>query len=1019
MNNAFKLSRLAKVVIMTLGVSSTPLLTCAAVIGSQSGDVITLADGTTLNGDARYGAMMYGILIPLSYTPKIDLGTGSTLNITDPSGSVNSILIFGTSGSLNADRLTINATGKHASALEVFGANNSINLGSGSSAIVVSSADGDASGMMVRQGSLLADNLHISTTGNHGVALNISGYGSTANIGYGSLIETNGVDEDGVRVDNLVGEANGKHASLVADALSVITLADHSTAFNIQVNSWADLGSHSQLLTSGINSPGIWNFGGNLTADALTIKTTGLISPAIEGRENSITTIGPGSVVVTANAGALVAMDDNVTLNFLGSEDNRNSISTTGLYGASAQSAGSTILLRNSDITVDHVRGMGLLSYSGGVINGDGLTITTSTDAYGVYAYGNGEVNLTGETVIDVGSPEGVALATPYVAGAPGIITAAGKMDITGGVISVGGLIDLDFAPASRWYGSALIDSKDQGHLNVSLTDSEWRVAASSTLDNLQLDHAQVDLSAAVDNAPGSTLTVANLSGSGDFTLRTDLAGDGDGVNNLGDKIVVTSSSAGSYGLTIKNRGSAATHGDEVLTVVETPDGAATFTGNADVELGGYVYRVNKQGTNWVLASASIAPEEDVVPDDKTPEVEPVEPVTPPEEEEVAPVEPVTPPDEEDVTPVEPVTPPDEEDAAPVEPVTPPDEEDAVPVEPVTPPDKEEAAPTPPQEEAPAEQPAVTPPGNSKPTPVISTSASAGANFLNIGYLMNYAETQTLLQRMGDVRQGQRAGNVWLRGTGGRFDGFASGKLSQFSLNYSGYQFGVDKRLADEVPVYLGFFMGASHGSSGYQGGSGTMQSTHFGLYTTWISDAGFYLDSVTKINRLRNQFSVLDTQGNRVSGKGVSSGISASLEAGKRFSLSGREGLFLEPQLQFTLAHQNNAAVHASNGLDIKLSDYRSLQARASVLAGYAINQPGYRLNAYLKTGAMREYAGHAAYALNGSREKLSFQGTGWNNGVGVSTQLRDHTLFMEADITDGSRFDQRQLNAGYRFSF
>lgn len=972
MNNVFKLRRLAKAVIMTLGVSATPFLTCAAVIGSQSGDEITLADGTTLNGDAWYSAVMYGIFIPQPNTPKIDLGTGSTLNVINPTGSVNSILIYGTNGSLNADRLTINASGKHASALKVFGANNSLNLGSGSSAIVVSSADGDASGIMVRQGSLLADNLHIMTTGNNGVALDISGYGSMADIGYGSLIETNGVSGHGVMVDNLVGKADGKKgASLVADALTVITVADNSTAVNMQANSWADLGSHSQLLTSGTNSPGIWSVGGNLTADALTIQTTGLKSPAIEGRENSITTIGPGSVVVTANAGALVAMDENVTLNFLGSEENRNSISTTGLYGASAQSAGSTLLLRNSDITVDHVRGMGLLSYGGGVINGDGLTINTSTDAYGVYAYDNGEVNLTGETVIDAGSPEGVALATPYVAGAPGIITAAGKMNITGGVISVGGLIDLDFAPASRWYGSARIDNNDQGHLNVSLTDSEWRVATSSTLDNLQLDRAQVDLSAATDNAPGTTLTVANLSGSGDFTLRTDLVGEGNGVNNLGDKIVVTGSSVGSYGLTIKNRGSAVTRGDEVLTVVETQDGAATFTGNADVELGGYVYRVNKQGTSWVLASANITPEEEEtpapIPDDKAPEVTPVEPVTPPDEAEVTPVEPVTPPDEAEVTPPEPVT----------------------------------------------------PPNNSKPNPVISTSGSAGANFLNIGYLMNYAETQTLLQRMGDVRQGQRAGNVWLRGTGGRFDGFASGKLSQFSLNYSGYQFGVDKRLADEVPVYLGFFMGGSHGSSGYQSGSGTMQSTHFGLYTTWISDAGFYLDSVTKINRLRNQFSVLDTQGNRVSGKGISSGISASLEAGKRFSLSGREGLFLEPQLQFTLAHQDNAAVRASNGLDIKLSDYRSLQARASMLAGYAINQPGYRLNAYLKTGAVREYAGHAAYALNGSREKLSFQGTSWNNGVGISTQLRNHTLFMEADITDGSRFDQRQLNAGYRFSF
>ncbi|URW93534.1 pertactin-like passenger domain-containing protein, partial [Pantoea agglomerans] len=62
------------------------------------------------------------------------------------------------------------------------------------------------------------------------------------------------------------------------------------------------------------------------------------------------------------------------------------------------------------------------------------------------------------------------------------------------------------------------------------------------------------------------------------------------------------------YGLNILNRGSAVTTGNEVLTVVETTDGIATFKGNADVELGGYVYSVNKQGNNWVLSSPK-APE--------------------------------------------------------------------------------------------------------------------------------------------------------------------------------------------------------------------------------------------------------------------------------------------------------------------------------------------------------------------------------------------------------------------------
>ena len=48
---------------------------------------------------------------------------------------------------------------------------------------------------------------------------------------------------------------------------------------------------------------------------------------------------------------------------------------------------------------------------------------------------------------------------------------------------------------------------------------------------------------------------------------------------------------------------------------------------------------------------------------------------------------------------------------------------------------------------------------------------------LNVGYLINYAETQTLMQRMGDLRQNSGDNNAWLRGFGGKFNSFAGGKV--------------------------------------------------------------------------------------------------------------------------------------------------------------------------------------------------------------------------------------------------
>ncbi|MGC0786613.1 autotransporter outer membrane beta-barrel domain-containing protein [Pantoea agglomerans] len=928
-----------------------PLVSSAAVVGSQRGGDVTLADGTTLIADQSTGDGYYGILVTGATAAEITAGTGSMVTVKDAEHYAKGIFIQSAGSHFTADKLVLNASGITAVAFELSGKQVSANLGSGSSVTSIASGIAYAEGVVVsNQSSLQADALQISTQGTNGIALRVSGYGSNVDLGNGSNIQTNGINSHAVQVDTLTGDSGNGDATLKADALTINTLGRASQGINIQDNGSVDLGSNSTIITTGDISAGIWSLG-KLAADHLTISTSGATSPGISARENSLINIGAGSVISSAQTGGIVAMDDNVTVNFSGTEEERNTIQSVG-YGASAQSAGAVINLANTDVVIknSNMVGRGLWSLQGGMINGEGISVTGPDTAAGALAWDGGQISLTGDLSIKMDSPAGVAIATLYSAGfAPGVITSEGKAEITGSVMSMGGLIDLNLAPGSLWSGSAASDNVNGGHLNVSLTDSTWNVGQTSNLDNLTLNNSLVDLSAATDNTTYSTLTIANLSGSGNFSLRTSLAGDGEGVNNIGDKIVVTGSSAGNYGLNILNRGSAVTTGNEVLTVVETADGIATFRGNTDIELGGYVYSVNKQGNNWVLSS-------------------PKAPETPPA-------------DEQSVTPAD-------SDA-----LQPASTEDA-------------GIPIPSAEQS----------NNS----TITSTANAGANFLNVGYLMNYAEMQTLMQRMGDVRQGKTAGNVWLRGMDGRFSGFANGKLSHFSMNYTGYQFGVDKRLSDEMPIYLGLFMGATEGSPHYRAGDGTTKSEHFGIYGTWLNDAGFYMDGVVKFNRQRNQFDVSDTQNNRISGNGVSSGLSGSLEAGKKFSFSDDlTGFYLEPQLQLTAGHQDGSSVRASNGLNITLSSYKSMMGRASVLAGYEVNQSNYKLNTYLKTGVLREFEGNAAYALNGSDERLSFKGNGWNNGVGVSAQISSHTLFIEADMVDGNRFNQRQVNAGYRFSF
>ncbi len=948
-------------------------------IGSQYGTSIVLNDGDVLTGDSLYSGGLYGIMNPYPDTGKIALGKHSVINVTDEDNYARGVIIWGRNSTLNADDLEVNVSGDRANGINLIGSKVIADLGTGSRINVTGTGDSVASGIKVEVGSsLTADRLSITTKGYNGIGLAVENGGSSADLGTGSIITTSGNHSNGILVDALNGPSAGSLSTLKADQLSVTTQGEFSYGIELQENTAADLGSGTSVLTSGAGATGIFGMG-ELSASNLTIATTGSEAIALEIRLKGVADIGADSHVSSAQAGGIVASGTHAVINYSGTADKRNTITAGGSYAASAQTSTSQVNLAETDIVSQK---MGLWAINGGTITGNNLSIDNASPQYAaVYAMTNSEVDLTGDTTITVPFSDYYALATQDDAGyAASRIKLEGKVNMKGSVYADGGQIDLTLTPGSVWEGSAFSNGVNQGYLNASLDDSLWNVSANSNLDLLALNNSSVDFTHPSSSAEGfTTLTAADLQGSGNFNMRVDLVGEGDGVNNSGDKLVVTNSSAGNYTLSFANQGSMATTGNETLTVVETADGMANFKAASDVELGGYLYTVHKVGTDWALYSSGVAPEPTPAP---TPEPTP------------APTPEPTPAPAPEPTP------------APAPEPTP--------------------APTPEPTPAPAPEPTPAPTPEPTPAPAnggntITTTADAGANFLHVGYLLNYAETQTLLQRMGDIRQSKNSGNVWLRGFGGKFDSFPGGKLSQFSMSYSGYQFGVDKNIAEDQNLFAGLFMGATTASPNYRGGDGSAESQHFGAYLTWVADNGFYIDQLIKFDRLSNQFSVKDSQNNSVAGTGKTSGFSAAIEAGKRFSFApDNQGFYLEPQMQLTAGKQKGTEIKASNGLRISFKDYDSVIGRVSALAGYSSDTEAGQLNVYYKTGIVREFSANTEYRLNGSPEKNDFRGNWWNNGIGVSASLnKTHNFYLEADLSTGHRFNQRQVNAGYRFSF
>ena len=310
--------------------------------------------------------------------------------------------------------------------------------------------------------------------------------------------------------------------------------------------------------------------------------------------------------------------------------------------------------------------------------------------------------------------------------------------------------------------------------------------------------------------------------------------------------------------------------------------------------------------------------------------------------------------------------------------------------------------------------------GRSTSTANASIQAFAG------GYLLNYAETQSLLQRMGDLRHGEDQSGVWARVFGGKFDENGSSFLSGFDMNYSGMQAGVDRKLSfkGKGDLYVGGMFGYSKGNLAYQTGHGSIDSKTLGVYGTYIAPSGFYADLVLKYGWMKNDFKVLDTAGALVTGENMSTdGLSASIEVGQKihFNKTTEDGWYVEPQAQISMGHQSGGYFNASNGLRVDVDSYNSTLGRLGVNVGYEVKSGKNPINVYAKASYVHEFDGDVGYRLNGSAEQTSFGDSWWTYGVGITAQLnKKHNVYLDIERASGGKFNQPwSINGGYRFSW
>ena len=302
--------------------------------------------------------------------------------------------------------------------------------------------------------------------------------------------------------------------------------------------------------------------------------------------------------------------------------------------------------------------------------------------------------------------------------------------------------------------------------------------------------------------------------------------------------------------------------------------------------------------------------------------------------------------------------------------------------------------------------------------PTTSTDTILSANALN--YHTWRTENDKLMQRMGELRHnGEAEQGAWFRVKGTKIG--RDGKFN-FENKYTTYELGYDRltKQTEKMKRYQGVALSYTDGTSSYNRGTGDNSSKSINFYTTQMSSKGHYLDVVFKVSNMDNDFSVYDTNSNKITGDANNTGVSLSAEYGRKNDL--KHGWYIEPQAQFTLGYLGGDNYFTSNGIEVSQSGIKSAVGRIGFNIGKEVGSRGI---VYAKANLLHEFGGGYDVTMRegGGQLKTSdtFNDTWFEYGVGaaVATGKNSH-IYLDVERSAGSDFTKDwQWNVGARWTF
>ncbi|MBQ0954812.1 autotransporter outer membrane beta-barrel domain-containing protein [Serratia symbiotica] len=218
----------------------------------------------------------------------------------------------------------------------------------------------------------------------------------------------------------------------------------------------------------------------------------------------------------------------------------------------------------------------------------------------------------------------------------------------------------------------------------------------------------------------------------------------------------------------------------------------------------------------------------------------------------------------------------------------------------------------------------------------------------------------------------------------------------------------------------LGALTSYSKSSVKQRGESSLVSSYGVGLYSTYLSSVGYYIDGVVKFNHFNNDLRTHTDRGQSVKGSYHQNGYGASLEAGYPYSLA--DGISIDPYVRAAYFSAQGKDMALSNDMQADIGTQKSAKGELGVSVGKAFALHGLILSPYVTAAVEHEFLKGNSVTLN---ERYIYKndqsGTLGKYGIGMTAQLTKNTqAYMEADYRKGSKVESPIMaNVGFHINF